>query len=667
MIRALSPAAWLTTAVAWAAPTTDWLDDTQVLYQTKQEAALKLTFQIPLNRITVSQSGKGRCVVQITLPPNVPRTLIPERSGTFPDNLAQWTLSGTANTLSLSIMASKIQGCRAQAGSQPSTLYLTLRTGDTRSASNNDLERAREALARQQPEQALKALQVHLDRHPNDTEALELLGVVQERLGQIAAARDTYQALLARLATGKARSRVQARLFALEAALADSNPALKDVRKKPEIRQAARSDLYGSVSSFYRSYFLDNPGGSTETVQSDLTTDADLVYRYRSGNLDIKSRLSGGYRNDFLGKSVNNGQLRAAYIDVLFKSSSQRLIAGRQSGPVGTLGRLDGLDYSLPVTKGLRLHAFGGFPVATTHDTSPDTSAHTLGLNLELTPPSRSYRTTVFVNQTTRDGLTERQAVGAEFRLTQPKQTGLLYLDYDVYFSELNTAYTQLGWQAADTDYLSFSLDYRRSPTLELSNATIGQSLTRLEQLQSAGFSEAELKEMALDRTAISKSAGVSWTHDYGNQWDTDINLDAWHLSGITDTQGNLLSAGTNTEYNLGMQLRRYGWPQKTDSLWWSLRYTHYTASDQISGSISARLHASSRLTWRPVLRLDRRALDTGATEWLLKPEVTLQFRPDKAWLWETTLGSEYIQSDQSGLSTDALDYYLYTGIVWSF
>ena len=50
-----------------------------------------------------------------------------------------------------------------------------------------------------------------------------------------------------------------------------------------------------------------------------------------------------------------------------------------------------------------------------------------------------------------------------------------------------------------------------------------------------------------------------------------------------------------------------------------------------------------------------------------VQPLVRLQYQPDKAWNFELDAGSEWLSSDQNGISVEQLDYLLYLRGDWLF
>jgi hypothetical protein len=80
--------------------------------------------------------------------------------------------------------------------------------------------------------------------------------------------------------------------------------------------------------------------------------------------------------------------------------------------------------------------------------------------------------------------LTDRTAVGGELRYSDEHFFAASYVDYDVYFGDLNTALLTGNWQITRASNLTFFADYRNSPLLASWNALQGQPVDGLDELR---------------------------------------------------------------------------------------------------------------------------------------------------------------------------------------
>jgi hypothetical protein len=90
----------------------------------------------------------------------------------------------------------------------------------------------------------------------------------------------------------------------------------------------------------------------------------------------------------------------------------------------------------------------------------------------------------LFAIQQRFQGRNDRTAIGAELQYSRDPVFLAAFVDYDVQFDELNTAFLVANWRATTATSLDLLLDYRNVPPLMLSNALLGQPTNRLGELE---------------------------------------------------------------------------------------------------------------------------------------------------------------------------------------
>ena len=123
-------------------------------------------------------------------------------------------------------------------------------------------------------------------------------------------------------------------------------------------------------------------------------------------------------------------------------------------------------------------------------------------------------------------GVTDRDAVGVELRYLDANKLFFTLVDYDIYFDQLNTFLFIGSWNLRDESKLNLTLDYRNSPVLTKTNATQGQGVTSLGALFDV-YTDDELKQLALDRTAIPETFTSGWVERFGEDWQLIVEVTA--------------------------------------------------------------------------------------------------------------------------------------------
>ena len=98
-------------------------------------------------------------------------------------------------------------------------------------------------------------------------------------------------------------------------------------------------------------------------------------------------------------------------------------------------------------------------------------------------------------------GITDRAELGAEASWTSANQSIYGMVDYNLLFSQIDSAKLTWSGQFADKSSLSVTADYSHSPALSLSSALTGQAVTSLSALNGL-YTLSEMEALAKDRTS---------------------------------------------------------------------------------------------------------------------------------------------------------------------
>lgn len=366
-------------------------------------------------------------------------------------------------------------------------------------------------------------------------EALELLGVARERNGQKRLAAVEYKLYLKKYPKGKDARRVRQRLLALEPG-----------GRLPRLRRARRSDKTGrtvTYGTFSQMYYHGNSKIDTTLIsgpvpeqlptlnqqdQSSLITNLTATTRYRSASFDNRLVFSGDHSYNFLNDEGEH-RIRKAYGQVKNRIHEYSIRVGRQSGHGGgVLGRFDGALAGYTFLPKWRINVVQGTP----NDTVAEGSDREFtGASINMGTFNGSWSTSLYSIKQTVDGVTDREAYGLEYRYFKKKTSVFSMLDYDVYFDELNIFLIQTNWQKKKNSY-NLLLDYRRNPSLQLTNALLGESEDSIDGL-SATYSLDEMKQMALDKTSTSKMLSAGITHQWTKRFQLGSQLDVINVSGL--------------------------------------------------------------------------------------------------------------------------------------
>ncbi len=427
---------------------------------------------------------------------------------------------------------------------------------------NQLMSEARAALVDEKnPQKASDLYQKVVDLPENSAsrEALEFMGLAQERLGNMTSAENIYKLYLKRYPDGSDSERVNQRLVSLQTA---TDSEKKELRKAESRKEQNPWQYYGGISQYYLYDTLttDTDVNTVTSKASYLQTDLDFNVRRRVGDSDSRFRLSVG--NDYnFDDSSDSTSVRYLYAEHNERKLGLMARLGRQaSSRDGIFTRFDGLRLAYTVTQGITATAVAGSPVTSTRDGYNNKQSFT-GLAVELGPYFGNLEFTAYALNQDVGSLADRRSVGGEARYFTKDLTILGMYDYDTYFNDTNMAMLMANWTLKNELNLSANVSTRKAPFLSTSNALLGSIYTDIKDLQ-AVYTDAAIKDLANKRTADTQNITLGASYPltekmrlYGdvsiisNSGTSEVLASTAFPSGVVATE----ASGDEYFYNLRM------------------------------------------------------------------------------------------------------------------
>jgi hypothetical protein len=288
------------------------------------------------------------------------------------------------------------------------------------------------------------------------------------------------------------------------------------------------------------------------------------------------------------------------------------------------------------------------------------------GLSLDAGTYDKYWNASAFIIKQTAFDIDDRTAVGAELRYLNPKATVFALIDYDIDYNSLNIA--QLIANARLPFDASFNLvaDYRNSPILTTSNAIQGQTNPTLEQLLLT-FTEDEIKQLAMDRTAVFRSVSGTLSRPITKDLLLSVDLAASHLESTPASGGVDAAPSTGIEYFYGAQLIANSVFKPGDTTLLGLRYADTSSSDTVTYSINSRYPYNKYWRLNPRLRIDDQKRNNGSNILRLRPSFRVDYRAMRKVKFEFELGYEHSDiEDNLGGRTES-NYFINMGYIADF
>ncbi len=503
--------------------------------------------------------------------------------------------------------------------------------------------------------------------HDRHAEAQELLGLAREKNGQAAHAKAEYQRYLALYPNEEGAPRVQQRLAALLATGRRGAGATVGATTVASGRQRAQPSEW-RFNTFFSQYYrrdVNQLNAEDEILsQSAMYSDVNFDARRRGSRFDFGSRVSAGYRSDFLDEARGAGnQMRVsyAYADLADSQTGLRGRVGRQSkNSHGILGRFDGIDLGYRISDRIELNAVLGEPVNSSTD-GLDSERRFYGASVNYGPLFDDLELSMFVIQQEIGGIEDRQAVGAEFRYFGEKKSLWGLIDFDTSYKEISSAYLQGSWRIGSRLTISGSIDRRHSPYLSTGSAMIGQPVESFAEMLVL-WTEEEIRELSLDRAPLASSYTSSVSYSLSPRLQLSLDANQTTIESTPDSGG--VAATPESTYNyfsstlVASSLLREG-----DVFLFGLRYSSSESTEVVSLTIDSRFPLGRRWRLNPRLRVDQRSINSdGSDEILYTPGLRMQYRHSRRLRVDLEAGKQFASRDAIGGEIDRESYFVNLG-----
>lgn len=539
------------------------------------------------------------------------------------------------------------------------------------------LARARRAIRDQELDLGIALLTRVLELPSNEVsesarmEARELIGLTHERRGQLAHAEAEYEAYLEDYPSGAAATRVRQRFESLRTA--DSQPRSAPLRESSQAsrardKDAIRRELFGSISARYFRFESVVDDSTDSFLATDVLTDMDLAGRLDAESWTLRSDFIGTYDADVSGQGrSDDARVSRLSIDVEDRLHGLEATIGRQRrSDSGVLGRFDGLRLAAEIGSHFSVSGLAGMPVESTGDRNPNTDTLLAGGAIDFQGLGLSgLQGQMFAVGRRTDSMTDRAAIGGELRYANDKTYSFAYLDYDVLFESLNTFLASSTYRYSDATDFRILLDRRNGPILTLSSALQGQPVNDLDDLRDL-FSESEIRDLALDRSAEFWLGTLGATHRPTNRLQVSSDFSVSHVSGTSTSAGVQGNDSTGPDFAVSLQLIASDWLVNNGVGSVSVRYFEGELFRSLMLSTYSRFIFFESLRILPRLRWEWRDSTLLESQSLMRPSLEADWRYGSIAL-NAEAGIDWREPISGGNASRDVSYFLETGIRWEF
>ena len=531
------------------------------------------------------------------------------------------------------------------------------------------MDAGRKALTKGKNTDAIQIFSKVLSMPPNQytQEALEFLGVARERNNQAAHAKAIYQQYLKLYPEGEGAERVKQRFADLIAGQLTPREKLKPT-ETAQREKGFEHQFAGTLAQYYY-HGENNIDQATNTAdQQLLVSQLSLNHRMRSKHTDIRNFIFVDHERDFVEKESEDPEINSLYSKIKNSKYGLYLTAGRQSASTaGVLGKFDGMLFGYDVKDSMRINIVGGYPVDISDKTRIQTEKLFYGINMEFIDYWKNWNVAPYLVQQKVDGIKDREVIGTEIRYFSEKGNLFSIIDYDTLFSELNIFMFRGQYNVTEKSVVLLTLDYRKNPLLESSNALIGDTTNNSIEDLLASLSEDQIIERARDRTGDSSTVSLG----INNNLTTDIQLNAdvtyaQQSFKIVDMGGNTSGQDDDqTYYSAQLVINRI--LNHHDTTIFDLRQSQTSVYDETQFSISHRIPLESKLRIQTRLFLSERDNDSGETLKRIRPSVNLNYRSRHSVNYFTEISYEWWSYGGNTVNNDYERLFINLGYQWLF
>ena len=540
---------------------------------------------------------------------------------------------------------------------------------------------ARAALADGRTDAAVDLLNELLNLPPIEPtrEAQELIGVARERRGEPDKARVEYELFLKLYPTGADSQRVRSRLAALGGP-ADGKPAPL-AATAPSEAKPGKFRAWGSVSLYYyggqsktdSAVTTVTPATNATTIdtlslssvdQKELVGNFDLNGRYSSATWDDRVVFRDTQSASFLENQPNRNRLFAAYAEALHVPSQTMVRFGRQTTTFGgVLGRFDGLQASSAgFAPRLRATLVAGRPADRIGDLNPVF----YGASIDADSITEHLGGSVYAIQQRVIGFTDRTALGAELRYFDARRSLMALADYDVTFRALNIAMLQGSWQLSGGTSFNILGDYRRSPSLQLSNALLtGRNLTLQQYLET--FGESQTRDDGRAITPISKVFYAGFTTPVSPRLQVGADVRVSSLSGTPEVGLLPATVSTGNVYTYSVQVIGTSLFGKNDVMVLNASYLNGALNQGLSVGLTERVQVGELVVFEPSFRYYRQTGTDDVRLSRISPGFKLSYRLRERMQLEGEATWERTHTTSAVVDDTTTRVFYFFGYRWDF
>ena len=321
------------------------------------------------------------------------------------------------------------------------------------------------------------------------------------------------------------------------------------------------------------------------------------------------------------------------------------------------LGLFDGAVGTWGFAPNWRVGAVVGQPV----DTTSGTSKNFYGASVEVDNLGERWSGNVFAIRQMAGSLEDRMGLGGEVRYFDSVRSVYSLFDYDPTYRATNIAIVQGNWQLATSTSLSVLYDYRRAPTLQLTNALIVDPFSSISTMVQR-FGLSATRDLVKAVTPVSRVAFLGLTQQVSPTWQLGVDVRVSSLSGTPAVLNQPAIPATGNIYTYNVQAIGNGLTKWQDILVVNASWLTAKTYDAQQASIDYRFTPWTDIVLEPMLRWYHQTDPKGTTLTRISPGLKFTWRVKERFWIEAEADAEKSNARSPVIVDDVTRYFYYLG-----
>lgn len=496
--------------------------------------------------------------------------------------------------------------------------------------------------------------------------AQEKLALARERNDQLAHAKAEYQAYLDRYPGGEGAVRVSRRLNRL---IMQQVPGADISNTSQAYAPEAEWRHNGNLYQFYHRNKIDVDDEGSFTANSVISTNINYLGRTLNNPSPMEVSFSATNLHDTESSADDETRVTSMYFDMTSENRLFDIRLGRQKSTYTSIfNRFDGIEAGYMVSPDYKAKLIFGYPYESTETVDDRKDKYFYSAGITIFPDKLGWNSSLYYLEQKADSVLDRQEIAVDTRYQGHQSSFYSVMDYSLQYETLNLFLATYNKQLEDQSWINIVANYRKNPFLTTTNALLGQTgASSIADLLDI-YTEEEIEQLSLDRTAAYKSLSAYYTHYINSDVQISADITASNMSGTDASEGVEALQDTDNEYSYSLGLVRKNLFTQDDMNIINMRRSNLATSDALLLSASTNFRIDDSWLIRPGFSYDTRNYNDGRSSEAIRPMLRINNIINRYWQLEMEVSYDDKEIETPGSAAiNETNKQFYAGYMYTF